>query len=126
MKKNVSASSLLKNIIGDNDFKKYIDEHSIDLNQLVELLSIDLNYIYRNIIDSFDIDMEYNKSKELSISINFIQSSSILNDDLFDKAIYYYDKYEQYLIDNELYDISVDFNVTTENENVKIITVYST
>jgi hypothetical protein len=124
MQGTVNTSSLLTNIINDNNFKKYDGDHPLDLTNLAKLLSEDLYYIYVNIIDSFDIVMGY-KSKELSISIDLIQKSSRLNEDLFAKAIEYYDKYEKYLIDNEIYDISVDFNVTTKNENVKIITAYT-
>ena len=125
MQETVNASSLLEKIVNNKNFKKYNDNNSTDINNLVELLADDLYYIYNNIIDVFNIDIIYTEEKELNISINFIQTSTILNDGLFYKAIDYYEKYEQYLIDNELYDISVDFNVTTENENVKIITVYS-
>lgn len=132
MQVKVNTSSLLEEIINNNNYKKYYDKikeiSSLNekINNLTSILASDLFYIYNNITESFDVDINYNiNTNELNISISFIQSSSILEDDLFDKAIEYYDKYEEYLINRDLYDIVIDFNVTTKNENVKHVIVFS-
>ena len=126
MTETVTIESLVNFINENKDMKQYVDNvNNNTVNQLVNYLAKDLQYIYHNIINDFDVNMKYDsKIKELSISICFIQSNSILNEELFDIAIKYYDKYEEYLTTNEVYDIVIDFDVTTRNENLKVITVY--
>ena len=126
MTETVTIESLV-NFINENKFmKKYVDDINNNiLDKLVNYLAKDLCHIYYNIINDFNVDIKYNsKIKELSISVCFIQSDNILNEELFDIAIKYYDKYEEYLIANDIYDIVIDFNVIAKNENLKVITVY--
>jgi hypothetical protein len=109
-----------KNLISDN----YKEEIVVNI---INQLSIDLKYIHDNIIYNIDIKFSYDfKNLEFSININFILNNVILDDKLFDVAILYFDKYEKILLDNNIYDLAIDFNVVTANEYVKVITTYST
>lgn len=109
-----------KNLISD-DYKEEI------VFNIIKQLSMDLKYIHDNIINNIDIKFFYDlKNLEFNININFILNNFILDDRLFDVAISYFDKYEKILLDNNIYDFAIDFNVVTANEYVKVITTYST
>ena len=112
----------------DDKISSYIsnnDEFSDKLINVIDELSEDLLYIKEYIIDNINIDIIYEEdNNELVISIQFIQKN-VYDEVLFEKAILYYDKYEEILIEQDLNNVSIDFDVQLENENVKIVEIIS-
>lgn len=118
--------------ITNNESYKYFivknNEYVNTVDNIIKELINDL-IIIDNLLDNNNeiiYSLNYQKiDNELTITVKLIQSSSILDDNLFKIAEQYYDKYEEILITNNFHNLIIDFDVSTKNENVKVIRVYT-
>lgn len=128
---NVETEQVLNAILSNYQYIQFdscVDEHFKErIYDILNKLTDDIIYIHNNIAPDLTIDLKFKQSDgEFEITVNLLQTGQLLDSKLFDYAIEYYDKYENYVIDRDLVGvIFVDFNTMTKNENLHIITRYS-
>jgi len=128
---NVEYDKVFNAILSNYQFLNFETALNPDMkNKVYDFLKTfvtDIVYLHNEIAHDLTLDLQYVVvNNEFEISVNFIQTGQSLESKLFDLAIEYFDKYEEYINDNELTGtIFVDFNTMTKNENLHVITKYS-
>lgn len=127
----MSKEDIFYEITNNENYKSFIVKNSEYINTVDNIIKELINdlIIIDNLLDNNNeiiYSLNYQKiDNELTITVKLIQSSSILDDNLFKIAEQYYDKYEEILITNNFHNLIIDFDVSTKNENVKVIRVYT-
>lgn len=128
---NVEFDKVLNAILSNNQYIQFDtnikEEYKEKIYDLLNKLTEDIIDIHNTIVSDLTLDLNYKHGTcEFEITVNFLQTGQTLDSKLFYYAIEYYDKYEEYIIMNDLADvISIDFNTMTKNENLHIITKFT-
>lgn len=77
-------------------------------------------------INDISIEIDYDEPmNELSVGVKLLlaRSQELMDEKFFNIAVELSDKYEALCAENELYELSIDFNILLKNEYIRLISV---